>query len=202
MLMWENVSGRGSGQFGVTMNRYLIKDDSSSGYKLNPECTEPDKRYWWDDYNGGRYTLLPKVPGLKGWLDLALSRPSCRFGPAVQGNQLRFRIHLRHSRVSEGVRQGIEKRYPGYFRPVLLSRILSRTAAGPGRRCRRVPCSSPPLHGPGSCTAVCPRRPCRLVPCSSPPLHGPGARTAVCSGRPCRLCRCPSPPLYNGLFIR
>jgi hypothetical protein len=47
-------------KLGVTMNRYLIKDDNSSGYKLNPECTEPDKRYWWDDYNGGRYPFLPK----------------------------------------------------------------------------------------------------------------------------------------------
>lgn len=45
---------------GVTMNRYLIKDDSPSGYKLNPGCTEPGKKYWWDDWNGGRYPFVPK----------------------------------------------------------------------------------------------------------------------------------------------
>ena len=70
------------------------------------------------------------------------------------------------------------KRYLTFER-VLLSRILSRTTVGPGRRCRRVPCSSPPLYGPGSRTASCPGRRCRLVRCSSPPLHGPGSRTTV-----------------------
>ena len=184
------------------MNRYLIREDSPSGYKLNPECTELGKRYWWDDYNEGRYTFFPKVSRLRGWLNLAPSRPSCWFGSAVQGNQLRFRIHLRHSRISEGVRQGIVKRYPGHFRRVLLSRVLSRTSVGLGRRSRRVRCPSPPLHRPGSRTAVCPGRRSRQVPCPSPHLHGPGSRTAVCPGRPYRRVPRSSPSLYNGLFIR
>lgn len=27
---------------------------------LNPGCTEPGKKYWWDDWNGGRYPFVPK----------------------------------------------------------------------------------------------------------------------------------------------
>lgn len=46
---------------GVTMARFLIKDAKSlSGYKLNPACTDPTKRYFYNDYNGGRYPFLPK----------------------------------------------------------------------------------------------------------------------------------------------
>ena len=44
---------------GITANRYLIKDPSG-GYVLNPDTTEPGKRYYIDDYNGGRFPFLPK----------------------------------------------------------------------------------------------------------------------------------------------
>ena len=47
-------------KLGITMNRYLIKEDNPSGFALNPECTEPGKQYWWDDYNGGHYPFVPK----------------------------------------------------------------------------------------------------------------------------------------------
>ena len=45
---------------GITANRYLLKADNSSGYALNPECTDPDKRYFIDDYNDGKFPFLPK----------------------------------------------------------------------------------------------------------------------------------------------
>lgn len=47
-------------KLGVTMNRYLRKADNSSGYELNPECTDPSKTYYWDDYNDGKYPFMPK----------------------------------------------------------------------------------------------------------------------------------------------
>ena len=45
---------------GVTMARYLIKDKNPSGYKLDPAHTDPNKRYFYNDYNGGHYPFLPK----------------------------------------------------------------------------------------------------------------------------------------------
>ncbi len=45
---------------GITMGRYLIKEKNPSGYRLNPECTEPGRKYYFDDYNGGRYPFVPK----------------------------------------------------------------------------------------------------------------------------------------------
>ena len=45
---------------GITANRYLLKADNSSGYALNPECTDPDKKYFIDDYNDGKFPFLPK----------------------------------------------------------------------------------------------------------------------------------------------
>ncbi len=42
-------------------SRYLQKDEKKpKHYKLNPDCTEPDKEYYWDDYNGGKYPFLPR----------------------------------------------------------------------------------------------------------------------------------------------
>lgn len=41
-------------------SRYLIKEDTPSHYKLNPDCTKPGKVYDWNDYNGGKYPFLPK----------------------------------------------------------------------------------------------------------------------------------------------
>ena len=45
---------------GITANRYLLKADNPSGYALNPECTDPAKTYYIDDYNEGRFPFLPK----------------------------------------------------------------------------------------------------------------------------------------------
>lgn len=41
-------------------SRYLIKENTPSHYKLNPDCTEPGKVYYWDDYNRGQYPFLPR----------------------------------------------------------------------------------------------------------------------------------------------
>lgn len=45
---------------GITANRYLLKSDKKSGYILDPSCTEPDKEYYIDDYNGGRFPFMPR----------------------------------------------------------------------------------------------------------------------------------------------
>lgn len=45
---------------GITANRYLLKADNESGYALNPDCTDPSKKYFIDDYNDGKFPFLPK----------------------------------------------------------------------------------------------------------------------------------------------
>lgn len=45
---------------GITAGRYLMKSDNESGYVLNAECTEPGRRYYIDDYNGGMFPFLPR----------------------------------------------------------------------------------------------------------------------------------------------
>lgn len=47
-------------KFGTTANRYLIKVDTPSGYRLNPAVTDVKKQYFLDDYNGGDFPFLPK----------------------------------------------------------------------------------------------------------------------------------------------
>jgi len=44
---------------GITANKYLIKDEKTR-YKLNPDVTSPDKEYFVDDYNDGKFPFLPK----------------------------------------------------------------------------------------------------------------------------------------------
>ena len=44
---------------GITANRYLQREVDGA-YSLNPECTEPDKEYHIDDYNGGKFPFLPR----------------------------------------------------------------------------------------------------------------------------------------------
>ena len=44
---------------GITANRYLIKD-AKGKYLLNPDCTDPNKEYYVDDYNNGNFPFLPK----------------------------------------------------------------------------------------------------------------------------------------------
>ena len=62
---------------GATMSRYLIKEKNPSGYKLNPACTDPTRRYYYNDYNGGCYPFLPK-PFKKAYLAVgyAKNRPT------------------------------------------------------------------------------------------------------------------------------
>lgn len=45
---------------GITANRYLLKADNSSGYALDPEHTDPGRRYYIDDYNDGHFPFLPR----------------------------------------------------------------------------------------------------------------------------------------------
>ena len=45
---------------GITASRYLLKADNESGFALNPECTDPNHKYFIDDYNEGRFPFLPK----------------------------------------------------------------------------------------------------------------------------------------------
>lgn len=44
---------------GITANRYLLKD-ASGKYVPDPEVTEPDKEYFIDDYNNGKFPFMPK----------------------------------------------------------------------------------------------------------------------------------------------
>ena len=74
-------------KLGITMNRYLQKADNSSGFALNPEYTEPDKRYYWDDYNNGRYPFLPKPIR---YLDLAVGYAKERDTATVEVTDITF----------------------------------------------------------------------------------------------------------------
>lgn len=44
---------------GITANRYLLKDKNGK-YVLNPDVTQPDKEYFIDDYNNGKFPFVPK----------------------------------------------------------------------------------------------------------------------------------------------
>ena len=44
---------------GITANRYLQRE-AGGEYALNPECTEPGRKYYVDDYNNGKFPFLPK----------------------------------------------------------------------------------------------------------------------------------------------
>ena len=46
-------------KYGITANRYLIKDGNGN-YVLNPSCTVEDEEYYIDDYNDGQFPFLPK----------------------------------------------------------------------------------------------------------------------------------------------
>lgn len=46
-------------KYGITANRYLIKDGNGN-YVLNPACTTDDEEYYVDDYNDGQFPFLPK----------------------------------------------------------------------------------------------------------------------------------------------
>lgn len=44
---------------GITANKYLLRD-SDKKYVLNPDCTSPERTYYIDDYNDGKFPFLPK----------------------------------------------------------------------------------------------------------------------------------------------
>ena len=46
-------------KYGITSTRYL-RHDALGNLVLNPSCTEEDKEYFVDDYNGGNFPFLPK----------------------------------------------------------------------------------------------------------------------------------------------
>lgn len=46
-------------KYGITSTRYL-RHDALGNLVLNPACTEEDKEYFVDDYNGGNFPFLPK----------------------------------------------------------------------------------------------------------------------------------------------
>ena len=45
-------------KYGITSTRYL-RHDALGNLVLNPSCTEEDKEYFVDDYNGGNFPFLP-----------------------------------------------------------------------------------------------------------------------------------------------
>ena len=44
---------------GITANRYLQKDYNKK-YVINTEVADPNKEYYIDDYNNGKFPFLPK----------------------------------------------------------------------------------------------------------------------------------------------
>lgn len=44
---------------GTTAGKYLMKDENGA-FVRNPECTQPDKDYYIEDYNGGNFPFLPR----------------------------------------------------------------------------------------------------------------------------------------------
>lgn len=44
---------------GTTAGKYLMKDENGA-FVRNPECTQPDKDYFIEDYNGGNFPFLPR----------------------------------------------------------------------------------------------------------------------------------------------
>ena len=46
-------------KYGATSSRYLLKNELGE-YLLNPKTTERGKKYFVDDYNGGKFPFLPK----------------------------------------------------------------------------------------------------------------------------------------------
>ena len=45
-------------KYGITSSRYLLHENGKP--VLNPDCTQPNKEYYVDDYNNGNFPFLPK----------------------------------------------------------------------------------------------------------------------------------------------
>lgn len=75
---------------GITANKYLLKD-ANKQYILNPECTDPDKEYFIDDYNNGNFPFLPKR---YKYLSLAVGYAKERDTAIVEVTDYSFEPHL------------------------------------------------------------------------------------------------------------
>lgn len=75
---------------GITANKYLLRD-SDGKYLPNPECTETDKGYFIDDYNGGKFPFLPKP---YKYLYLAVGYAKDRDTALVEVKDISFEPHM------------------------------------------------------------------------------------------------------------
>ena len=76
---------------GITANRYMRRE-ASGEYTLNPECTEPGKKYHVDDYNNGKFPFLPKR-SIK-YLYLAVGYAKERDTAIVEVTDFSFEPHI------------------------------------------------------------------------------------------------------------
>lgn len=91
----EIVAGTKTEEFreikeGITANRYLLKDEKGK-YVLNPKCTDPQKEYFVDDYNGGNFPFTPKP---YKYLALAVGYAKERDTAIVEVTGFSFKPHL------------------------------------------------------------------------------------------------------------
>lgn len=75
---------------GIAANKYLLRG-SNGQYLPNPECTEVDKEYFIDDYNGGKFPFLPKP---YKYLYLAVGYAKDRDTALVEVTDISFEPHM------------------------------------------------------------------------------------------------------------
>lgn len=75
---------------GITANKYLLRD-SDKKYVLNPDCTSPERTYYIDDYNGGKFPFLPKP---YKYLYLAVGYAKDRDTALVEVKDISFEPHM------------------------------------------------------------------------------------------------------------
>ena len=80
---------------GITANKYLLRD-SDKKYVLNPDCTSPERTYYIDDYNWGKFPFLPKP---YKYLYLAVGYAKDRDTAIVEIKDISFKPQMiRHDR--------------------------------------------------------------------------------------------------------
>ena len=75
---------------GITANRYLLRDYNKK-YIINTEVANPDKEYYIDDYNNGKFPFLPKQ---YKYLSLAVGYAKERDTAIVEVTGYSFEPHL------------------------------------------------------------------------------------------------------------
>ena len=75
---------------GITANRYLQKGTNGK-YILNPEVTDPNKEYYIDDYNDGKFPFMPKQ---YKYLSLAVGYAKERDTAVIEVTGYSFEPHL------------------------------------------------------------------------------------------------------------